>query len=317
MLRILRWFQALCLAACAGLLGANAPAIAGDPLIALGKKLFFDARLSGSGNTACATCHDPYLSYTQPGKVAISDNGQIGRRNALSLLDVRTLPRLMWDGRFPSLEHQVFGPFTTGEMGTSIQEAVRRLNWNPEYRHLFYQAFGEPPTPEGLARAIASFERTIVSPESRVDRFLVSGDPKALSPLERHGFDVFTRRAPCSKCHQLFPEEGNPSGNGRPLFTDFRFHNIGIKPQMFHDLGRFEQTANSIDWGAFRTPALRNAVRTPPYMHNGSLATLEEVVEFYNAGGGATLNVSPLIRPLHLHQDEKAALVAFLKAMAN
>ena len=290
-----------------------APATAGDAILALGKRLFFDPGLSGSGQTACASCHDPRFAYAQPRRVAVSDNGTFGRRNVLPLLDVRWQPRLMWDGRFPSLEAQAFGPFSAGEMGDSIYQAVQRLTDDPQYRHLFYAAFGQPPAPEGLAQAIAAYERTIVSPLSRVDQFLVWQDLGALSPIERYGFDVFTRRAPCATCHQLFPT-GNHT---RPMFTDFQFHNIGVGPQMFHDLGRYEQTRNPSDWGAFRTPSLRTSIRTPPYMHNGSLATLEEVVEFYNAGGQPKLNVSPLIRPLHLYGEEKAALVAFLRALAN
>jgi cytochrome c peroxidase len=313
MVHIARVAQTFCVAVGLWVGLYTAPATAGDAILALGKRLFFDPGLSGSGQTACASCHDPRFGYAQPRRVAVSDNGQFGRRNALPLLDVRWQPRLMWDGRFPSLETQAFGPFSTSEMGNSIDEAVHRLSADPQYRHLFYAAFGEMPTPEGLARAIAAFERTIVSPMSRVDRFLVRHDPGALSPMERYGFDVFTRRAPCATCHQLFPT----AYNGRPMFTDFQFHNIGVGPQMFHDLGRYEQTRNPADWGAFRTPSLRTSVRTPPYMHNGSLASLEEVVEFYNAGGRPRLNVSPLIRPLHLYGEEKAALVAFLRAMAN
>lgn len=314
MVRIARVAQTLCVSAGLGLALWAAPAIAGDPLLALGKRLFFDPGLSGSGHTACATCHDPRFSYALPRHVAISDGGQAGRRKVPSLLDVRQQPRLMWDGRYPSLEAQAFGPFASGEMGNSIVVAAQRLEADPEYRRLFYASFGEPPTPEGLAQALAAYERTMVSPVSRVDRFLVRQDPRALSPVERYGFDVFTQRAPCARCHQLFPT----GYNARPMFTDFQFHNVGAGPQMFHDLGRYEQTRNSADWGAFRTPPLRNSVRTPPYMHNGSLATLEEVVEFYNAGGGRpNLNVSPLIRPLHLYGEDKAALVAFLRAMAE
>lgn len=311
MVRIARFVQAICLAA--GLCFAPGPAVASDPVIALGRKLFFDPGLSGGGQTACATCHDPRFGYAQPRHVAISDNGQIGRRNALSLLDVRWQPRLMWDGRFPSLEAQAFGPFSTGEMGNSIRDAVERISVNPQYQRLFYASFGQPPTPEGLAKAKAVYERTFVSPTTRVDRFLVRRDPGALSPVERYGFEVFSRRAPCATCHQLFPR----GYTAHPMFTDFQFHNIGVGPQMFHDLGRYEQTRSPGDWGAFRTPSLRGGVGTPPYMHNGSLATLEEVVEFYNAGGRPSLNVSPLMRPLHLYGEEKAALVAFLKAMAN
>jgi cytochrome c peroxidase len=295
------------------------PAVARDPLVMLGSKLFFDPRLSASGRTACASCHDPNYGYALPSRVSISDNGQIGRRNPPSLLDVRVLPRLMWDGRFPSLEHQVFGPFASGEMGLPIDHAARRLNADPEYRHLFGVALEDRPSPDGMARAIAAFERTIISRESRVDRFLVHNDSSALSSLELHGFDVFTRRAQCTSCHHLFPTGPDGRRSTRPLFTDFRYHSLGVGfgPRGFADRGRYKHTSSPFDRGVFRTPSLRNSARTPPYMHDGSLATLREVVEFYDAGAQPNPNLSPLIQPLHLQDREKAALIAFLRAMAD
>lgn len=316
MLRIVRLTHALCAVVVIFIALSGTPAVADDPLVVLGQKLFFDPRLSGSGRTSCASCHDPRYGYAQPRRVAISDNGQLGRRNVPSLVDVRFLSTFMWDGRFPSLEHQVFGPFGSGEMGNPIQHAAQRLNTIPEYAPLFGAAFNDRATPDNIARAIAAYERTIVSRDSRVDRFLVNNDVGILSPQERHGFEVFTRRAKCAGCHHLFPATGERS---RPLFTDFRYHNIGIgqRPGGPADVGRYEQTRNPSEWGAFRTPSLRNSVRTPPYMHDGSIATLEEVVEFYSAGGQPNAYLSPQIRPLFLTGEEKAALVAFLRALAE
>src|SRR3954462_3921586 len=164
MLRFWRALPALCVATatCVALLATAT--IAGDNgLVRLGEKLFFDTRLSGRGRTACATCHEPRLGFAQPRAVAISDNGQIGRRNAPTLYDVGYNPWMMWDGRFPSLEHQVFGPFSSGEMGNPIDRAAARLNGDPEYVRMFEAALGQRPSPDNMARAIAAFERTIVS----------------------------------------------------------------------------------------------------------------------------------------------------------
>jgi cytochrome c peroxidase len=169
-----------------------------------------------------------------------------------------------------------------------------------------------------MARALAAFQRTLFSRESRVDRFL-NNETGILNPQERHGYEIFTRRAGCANCHQPYPLQVGVSRNGRAVFTDLQFHNIGIGYNSggVADAGRFEQSRNDADWGTFRTPSLRNSARTPPYMHDGSLATLEEVVEFYSAGGRPNPNISPLIRPLHLDGRDKAALVAFLRALGE
>jgi cytochrome c peroxidase len=222
----------------------------------------------------------------------------------------------MWDGRFDALERQAFGPFERGEMGIGVEQAVERIAADPQYVHLFRTSLGEWPTPGGFALALAAFQRTLIAPPSRVDRFLINSETAILAQAERDGLEVFTRRAGCHNCHQLRPDGRGP---GRPLFTDFRFHNLGVGfgPGGFIDAGRYEITRSDPDWGAFRTPSLRNVARTPPYMHDGSFATLEEVVEFYNAGGQPNPNISPLIRPLQLDGYEKSALVAFLRALSE
>ena len=285
----------------------------------VGEKLFFDARLSGTGRTACASCHDPAYAFAEPRRVSISDGGRHGRRNAPSLLDVGFLPVLMWDGRFRRLEHQALSPFQRGEMGIGIDEAVRRVNSDPEYVHLFREALGHRPSANDLARALAAFQQTLISAESRVDRFLLGGNGSMLSRLEYDGLHIFTNRAACSNCHELFPSRSGGRMHRRPLFTDFRFHNLGIgfRAGRFTDTGRYGLTLVEADLGAFRTPSLRNSARSAPYMHDGSLSTLEDVVEFYNAGGRPSPNLSPLIRPLFLDGYEKAALVAFLHALTD
>jgi cytochrome c peroxidase len=291
----------------------------GDRLVSLGERLFFDPRLSRTRTTACARCHDPGYAFAEPRRVSTADNGRQGRRNAPSLIDVAFLPTLMWDGRFRSLEQQALSPFQRGEMGIDVEEAVERLNADREYAYLFRTILGQRPTASGMASALAAFQRTLLSRESRVDRFLLNDEPGALTRLERDGFHIFNRRAPCSNCHELFPLRSEGTPNRRPLFTDFGFHNLGVgyRSGRFADSGRYGLTRVERDIGAFRTPSLRNSARTPPYMHDGSLATLEEVVEFYNAGGRPNPYLSPLIRPLFLDGYEKAALVAFLRALTD
>jgi len=290
----------------------------GERLALLGKTLFFDARLSGTGNTACASCHDPRHAFAEPRRIAISDNGRPGRRNSPSLLDVAFRPRLMWDGRFRTLEEQALAPFQQGEMGIGVDLALRRVRSDRRYVHMFRAALGQRPTAQGMARALAAFQRTLMSGASRVDRFLLQKEP-VLTPLELDGFQIFNGEAGCSNCHRPFPLRRDGRVHGRPLFTDFQFHNlgVGVRPDGFADPGRIALTGIDAEWGAFRTPSLRNVAMAPPYMHDGSLATLEEVVEFYNAGGRPNPNLSPLIRPLFLDGYEKAALVAFLRALAD
>jgi len=291
-----------------------------DELLAkLGEKLFFDTRLSASGRTACASCHDPRYSFAEPRRVSISDDGTHGRRNAPALLDVALLPSLMWDGKFHRLEQQAFGPFERGEMGIGVERAVRRLHDDPRTAHMFRDTLGGWPTPDGMARSLAAFQRTLWSRESRVDRFLMANDASGLSRIELDGYEIFNGRAACGVCHRPFPLLPDGTRPRRPVFTDFRYHNLGVG--LGHggqpDSGRFELTQNRPDWGAFRTPSLRNSAKTPPYMHDGSFATLEDVVEFYNAGARPNPNLSPLIRPLNFGGYEKAALAAFLRAMGE
>jgi cytochrome c peroxidase len=289
-----------------------------EQLAALGEKLFFDTRLSATGRTACASCHDPRYSFAEPRRVSLSDNGKPGRRNAPSLLDVGLRPSLMWDGKFHALEQQMFGPFESGEMGIGVEHAVQRLHADSRYAHQFREALGNWPTPDGMARAISAFQRTLLSRESRLDRLLMLNDVSGLMRLELDGYEIFTRKAPCSACHRPFPLQPDGRKYRRPLFSDFQYHNIGVGYRHGEpDAGRYELTRHQPDWGAFRTPSLRNSAKTPPYMHDGSFATLEEVVEYYSAGGRPNPNLSPLIRPLHLDGYEKSALVAFIRAMGE
>jgi len=284
-------------------------------IIALGQRLFFDPRLSGSGRTACATCHSPDFAYGDPRPVSISDGGEPGRRHAPSLLNVGMLPYLMWDGRFRSLEEQAFGPFQSGEMGISIKAAAARLSRDPNYRLQFFNVFGRPPSPDGIVAAMAAFERTLVTGNSRFQRFVLQNDERALAPLEKYGLEVFTGKGRCAGCHTIFSRRAPDF----PLLTDFAFRNtgIGFSFEGFRDFGRGAVTSARKDYGAFRTPSLRNIAATGPYMHDGSFGTLEEVIAFYNAGGQPNPNQSPFLQPLGLTIQEKDSLIAFLYSLTD
>jgi cytochrome c peroxidase len=193
------------------------------------------------------------------------------------------------------------------------------LKADSDYVRLFYRAFRSPPTADGIARALAAYQRSLVLGESRVEWFLRTNDATILTPLERDGLAVFHARAGCSNCHRLPTPPPSARDHAPLLLSDFRFHNLGIgyRSGWFTDPGRFALSHVETDLGAFRTPSLRNVARTGPYMHDGSLTTLEEVVDFYNAGGRPNPYLSPLIRPLFLSDYDRAALVAFLRALTD
>ena len=300
-----------------GLNETNAPAPGSRFLTSLGQKLFYDGRLSRTGMTACATCHDPNYAFAQPTRVSRSDTGQLGLRNAPSLINTGFLPVLMWDGRFRTLEQQATSPFLRGEMGIDIREAERRLNSDAEYLQLFQAALNSRPSASGMAMALAAYQRTLISETSRFDRFVTNNRATYFTELELNGLRLFERKAGCGICHQ-FQQSGN-NRVGPRMFTDFGFHNLGIgyAAGRFADTGRYQSSGDESDLGAFRTPSLRNVAVTAPYMHDGSLATLEDVIEFYDAGGRPNPNLSPFIRPLFLSDYEKAALVAFLQTLTD
>jgi cytochrome c peroxidase len=211
------WIQALALAAMASIAvaqehhsfeqqsgfepDADVEQSLGGPLSLLGEKLFHDTRLSGTGGTACASCHEPNYAFADPRQVSQSDGGQLGRRNAPSLINAGLLPALMWDGRFRSLEQQAFSPFARGEMGIDIFEAERRLNSDPEYVHLFRVALNSRPSANGMAIVLAAYQRTLISGESRFDRLMRNSEASTFTALELDGFLLFERKAGCSNCH--------------------------------------------------------------------------------------------------------------------
>lgn len=275
--------------------------------IALGRELYFDPRLSADETVSCASCHNPQLAFTDGQKASVGIRGQIGIRSAPTIINRVFSKVQFWDGRASSLEEQAKGPMINPiEMGNrNYDDVVKRLRNIKGYREGFKRAFGtEDFTIEQVAEAIASFERTVVSGNSPFDKFESGGDEKAISESAKRGLDIFRDKGRCSECHAGFN------------FTDEKFHNTGAgmdKPNP--DLGRYEITKKEEDKGAFKTPTLREIARTGPYMHDGSLKTLEEVVEFYDKGGIKNPNLDKEMKPLNLTEEEKKDLVEFLKTL--
>jgi cytochrome c peroxidase len=273
--------------------------------ILLGKQLYFDTRLSKDNTVSCATCHDPSKGWSDAGPTSVGINGQKGGRRAPPVSNAAYIPLQFWDGRAPSLEEQAKGPIANPiEMGNTHEVMIQTVSNIPGYVEEFKTVFGiTPPTVDLVAQAIAAFERTVVTTDSPFDRY-TKGDETAMTCQEQQGLEIFNGKGHCTACHW------------GPNFTDGRFHNIGVKPQDPDkpDLGRYEITKDAKDNGAFKTPTVRDAALRAPYLHDGSEMSLETLVELYNQGGNTDdPNLDPLIVPLGLSQDEKDALVAFMK----
>ena len=270
---------------------AAAAAVAAADLVDLGRRLFHDRRLSRDGSLSCATCHDPRRAFADDRPVARGIGGAAGARNAPALINRAEGASFFWDGRVTSLEEQVLEPITNPkELGLTLEEAEARLGLKRQE----------------IARALAGYVRTIRSGDSPFDRH-VSGAFGALTPLEQKGLELFNGRTNCWVCH---------SG---VRVTDELFHNTGIawREGRLLDEGRFAVTQRAQDRGAFKTPTLREVALTAPYMHDGSLATLEDVVDYYDRGGNPNPGLHPAIRPLRLSAEEKRALVAFLFSLTG
>jgi cytochrome c peroxidase len=275
--------------------------------VELGRMLFFDPRLSKDNTISCASCHVPAAGFADPRQFSLGMGGQQGGRNAPTVLNTGYQTLQFWDGRAGSLEEQALGPVQNPiEMAETPPNVVKKLKAVPEYRKRFKEVFGTEVTKEGIARAVAAFERTVVSTNSAFDKY-VAGDKKALSDSAQRGLALFPGKARCVSCH-----------NG-PNFTDNKFHNIGV-PQvgpLKEDLGRYAVTKQDKDRGAFKTPTLRSVALTAPYMHDGVFKTLEEVIEFYNKGGESAAGKDTLITALNLTAQEKKDLVEFLKSLTG
>lgn len=305
----------------------------------LGKSLYFDKRLSIDNTVSCSTCHDPEKGFADGKAVAEGIRGQMGPRNSPTVLNAAFNELQFWDGRARTLEEQAKLPVINPiEMGMPSFKAVEeKLKNIPEYRKVFKDAFRtEDFTIDHIAKAIAAFERTLVSLMSPFDRF-IAGDRNAISADAQAGWRLFNGKARCNTCHGFIAAS--------PLFTDNKFHNIGVamkgtnfealareaqkagkSPEELEklafkegaaELGRFNVTREPKDLGSFKTPGLRNVALTSPYMHDGSEPSLETVIEFYNKGGIPNPNLDGGIVPLNLTPEESNQLAEFLKTLTS
>jgi len=269
--------------------------------IELGRRLFFDKDLSGDHSISCATCHNPASGFSDGKPHAIGSNSEELARHTPTVLNAAYNSYQFWDGRATSLEQQAIFPITSAaEMNLPDEaELVRRLNADSDYRQEFQVAFGENPSLKSVVRPIAAYERTLITTNSRFDRY-ASGDKGALTIHEKNGLALFIAKARCSRCHD------------GPNFTDNQFQNTGIGAK---DEGRSAITRQASDWGTFKTPGLRDVARHLPYMHDGSLATLEAVIDYYDRGGNIKKGKSPFLLKIGLSSEEKHDLLAFLKTL--
>ncbi len=271
----------------------------------LGRALYFDSRLSADNSVSCASCHAVKSAFTDNLPNSVGIRGQHGNRSAPTVINRAYTLAQFWDGRASTLEEQAKGPMANPvEMGHSHEGVCNRLSGIAGYRRMFATAFGsEEITIDKVAMAIATYERTVLSGNSAYDRYQ-AGNKRALTRAQIRGMDVFFNKAKCDQCHEGVN------------FTTNEYHNLGVgmdKPEP--DVGRFAVTHNPQDWGAFKTPTLREIANTAPYMHDGSLKTIEDVVEFYDKGGIKNKNLDERMKPLQLSAREKADVVEFLKAL--
>ena len=270
----------------------------------LGRKLFFDTRLSGKNTIACASCHIPVLAWEDGREKAIGEDGEMLNRHTPTLWNLAWGEFFFWDGRAASLEEQALLPIQAAlEMNQPLEALVASLQRLPEYRQGFAAAFSENPniTSETIAKALATFERTLVSPETPFDRW-IAGDEKAISEAAQRGFMLFNTKANCAACHSGW------------AFTDHAFHDIGLSG---NDKGRGAVLALSEVAHAFKTPTLRDITRRAPYMHDGSLPTLKAVIAHYNGGFRQRPTLSADLQAIALSTEEKAELLAFLETLTT
>lgn len=303
--------------------------------VSLGEMLYSEKRLSGDGTVSCATCHDPANAFTDRRALALGVSNNSGTRNAPTILNSAFVSQLFWDGRTSRLEEQAKQPLLNSfEMGMSDDASVvSRLAAIPEYRERFDQVFGKQGISiDTITKAIAAYERTLLSANSSFDRF-IAGDVNALTVSQKRGWKLFKGKAKCIECHSF--------SKASPFFSDFKFHNTGIgttelnfargqsietikdsastlaHTRGFTELGRYLVTKQAEDVGAFRTPTLRDVELTAPYMHNGSEKTLIDVVRYYNRGGNANSNLDKRMVQLKLTESEINDLVEFMRTLTS
>ena len=313
--------------------------------VRLGEKLFLDKRFSLDGTVSCATCHDPAKAFADGLPVAEGIKKLKGTRNSPTVLNAVYYTTQFWDGRVKTLEEQAKAPFINPvEHGLKSHDPIITIiKSDPEYLKEFKKVFGVKPeeiTIDHVVKAIAAFERTLVSGDSPFDRYMYGQDKTAMSEAAIRGLEIYRTKARCQDCHTI--------GQTNAIFTDNKFHNLGvgfsvIEENLFEivekfkkarevgkdidesvltnkeasELGRFVVTLNIEDIGRFKTPTLRNVALTAPYMHDGSLNTLEEVIELYDQGGEENPMLDSGIRPLRLTDQEKSDLLEFLKALTS
>ena len=284
--------------------------------IALGRKLFYDVRLSNDNTQSCASCHDSKLGFSDGRRLSIGVHGLAGVRNAPTLLNAAYLPLQFWDGRAASLEMQTALPIQDHrEMDVSPARLLFRLNTDATYRAMCEKAFGSRLLDiVEVEKSIAAFERTLLSGDSPFDRFYFGGDKSALTAAQIRGLLIFqdSGRGNCAVCHSIRKNDA--------LFTDGKFHNLGIgvgDDESLADNGRFGQTGTASDTGAFLTPTLRNVALTAPYMHDGSEKTLEAVMDYYAGHGNSNPYLDPEMAKIHLSAQDKSDLVEFMKALTG
>ncbi|OLC54850.1 MAG: cytochrome-c peroxidase [Acidobacteria bacterium 13_1_40CM_4_69_4] len=277
--------------------------------IELGRRLYFDGRLSRDGTISCASCHDPDKGFSDGRPNSQGVNHQAGSRNAPTVMNRLFSKEQFWDGRAEDLEAQALGPIQNPiEMGHTLEGMISNVKSIQGYAPMFQAAFGTPDiNPDRVGQAIATYERTVLAGNAPYDRYQ-AGDKNAMSESALRGMSLFTdkERANCVTCHAGFN------------FTDESYHNLGVgmdKPNP--DWGRFGVTKQEFDKGAFKTPTLRNVTQSGPYMHDGSETSLLEVVKFYDKGGNPNRWLSKEIKPLHLTDQDRADLVAFLEALTG
>jgi cytochrome c peroxidase len=320
------------------------PSTLGPARVALGQKLFFEARLSGDGTVACATCHDPARAFTDGRPVSVGIHGRVGQRNAPTILNALYNKHQFWDGRVATLEQQAALPITNPfEMGSaSLGDAVSRIADDKDYQTQFMQAFSRAVNEQDMLSAIAAYERTLVSFDSPFDHF-IAGEANAISDSARRGWELFNSKARCNLCHASTDNQRDVT-----LFMDNDFHNIGVGILRHHVgplaqqaerelaqgnlpavdtaaiasdlsvLGRFLVTRKQADIASFKTPGLRNVLVTGPYFHDGSMDTLWDVMDHYNKGDGITNPwLDKDMQPLALTEPEIDDIVAFLASLTS
>lgn len=292
--------------------------------VELGKKLFFDRRLSGDGTTSCASCHDPEKAFTDASEISLSYPTTRNLRNAPTLINIAYAKSFFWDGRARTLEEQaefpIMSPFEMNQNLDFVEEEIRIV---PEYREAFKKIFGQDVNIKLIAKALATFQRTLISKNAPIDKYL-KGDKSALSDEAKKGFEIFKGKGKCIDCHYgaylsdqkfhalMVPENPKYANEEKFIVTRRYVAKINKYPDymnIMEDLGRYFKTKKKQDYKAFKTPTLREIAKTGPYMHNGIFKSLDEVIDFFNKGGGEGNKV---LKPLNLKESEKKELKTFL-----